>query len=107
MVRDEYIVVMCNFPDMTVAEKICKVLLDERLAASITLKGNVTNMFYWKNKIQKENECLAIIKTMSAKFSLLETKILALHPHDNPELVALPITDSTKAYYDFIYKQVK
>jgi periplasmic divalent cation tolerance protein len=47
--------------------------------------------YRWKGAVQREGELLLVIKTRAERFEALREALLALHPYEVPELIALPI----------------
>lgn len=97
------VIVSCGTPEE--AETIAKIIVTERLAACVNLlgSGNPIKSFYiWENQLQQDSEFLLLIKTRSELVSELQHRILELHSYTTPELIALPITQGSKAYLDWV-----
>jgi periplasmic divalent cation tolerance protein len=87
------------------AERIAETIVNERLAACVNLIGaeNPVKSFYiWEGQLQKDSEILLVIKTQSAKLSVLGERIRELHNYSIPEFIALPIVAGSKAYLDWL-----
>ena len=63
-------------------------------------------MYRWAGKIEHDNEVLLIIKTATRRFEQLEAAIRAVHPHDVPEIIGLPILVGSQDYLDWIEASV-
>lgn len=87
------------------AKKIGKLLVEEGLAACCTIIQPVESIFKWKNAIHIEQEALIISKTSEELFSALEKRVKQLHSYEVPEIVAIPITQGSKSYLDWIVKE--
>lgn len=67
------------------AEKI----IDARLAACVQVLPQMTSVYVWEGKTQRESECLLLIKTLPEKWDELSEFIEASHSYEVPEIVAL------------------
>ena len=101
------VVTLCTVPDKALGEKIAQALVEERLAACVNLGPGVTSTYRWEGKVQKDAECLLIIKTTAARFEALKNRIQALHTYDLPEIIALPIQDGDADYLKWITENTK
>ena len=99
---EQHCVIYCTCPDKETAGRIANTLVEERLAACVNLVEGVTSVYRWEDQCQSDSELLLIIKTRNESFSSLEKRLLKLHPYDVPEIIALPITQGTRGYLDWI-----
>ena len=51
-----------------------------------------------RDKLERVEECLLLIKACADDYPALERRLLALHPYDVPELLALPVLAGNPAY---------
>jgi len=100
----EYMQVSTTVEEGAQAEKIARALVEKRLAACVQVVGPVESTYWWKGKIEKATEWLLLIKTRRELYPQLEQAIKQLHPYETPEIVALPITQGSKEYLDWIGK---
>ena len=98
----EVIVVLCACPDDTIAERIARTLVAERLAACVNRLGGVRSVYRWNGAVQDEPETLLIIKSSRDRYKELEMRLKALHPYELPEIIALPATIGLDTYLDWI-----
>ena len=93
----DVLIVLCTCPD-DAAEGIAKALVGERLAACVNVAGPLRSIFCWEGRINDESEALLIAKTTSKGYPRLERRLLALHPYDVPEVLALPVSLPTAVW---------
>jgi len=91
--------------DTKEAQEIGNVLIDERLAACVTILGEANSIFRWQGKIQKPKEVVMYVKTSEAKLQQLIAKVKQIHSYEYPCIVALPIFEGNKEYIDWIIKE--
>src|SRR6187551_2302999 len=96
------IVVLCTCPDDAVADRIAGVLVEERLAACVNRVPGVASTYRWKDEIHRDSECLLLIKSTSERFDALRERIVALHPYEVPEVLALPVEAGSVSYLAWI-----
>jgi len=89
------------------AERIAQTLLKERLIACANIIGPVSSHFHWNGKIDSAEEFLMIMKSRSDLFGELELRVRALHSYEVAEVLAVPICDGSKAYFDWITGALK
>ena len=99
---DKYRVVLVTAPKITVARKLAKLVLEERLAACVNIVRGVESHYWWEGKVCRDAEVLLVMKTAKARLKALEEQVLAAHPYDMPEFVVLPIESGSKRYLDWI-----
>lgn len=99
--------VLCTCPDEQTAKKIATCLVEEKLAACVTMLPKVTSIYRWQDTIECENEIQLIIKTTKDKFNLLSERINSLHPYDIPEIVAINIHQGNLQYLNWINESLK
>ncbi|MEM2466130.1 MAG: divalent-cation tolerance protein CutA [Candidatus Bathyarchaeia archaeon] len=99
---NNYIIVLTTTPNKEEAEKIVHALLAERLIACANIIGPIHSLFWWQNKIDTAQEHLILMKTRKDLFAKLAGKVKALHSYQIPEIIALPITESSKDYLKWL-----
>ena len=100
-------VVFVTAPDMTVAQRLARRLLEQKLAACVNVVPGMTSFFWWQEKIDEQSETLLIIKTISAKLNALINGIKKEHPYEVPEIIALPIVGGAEDYLQWLRDSVE
>ena len=103
--EDQLVVILCTVPDEATAEKLAKGLVDERLAACVNAIPGVKSFYRWQGKIEADAEVQLVIKTRSERFDELAAWISANHPYEVPEIVAIPATRVSEAYFAWAVEQ--
>ena len=89
------------------AERLASVLLDARLIACANILPGATSLYRWKGEIQRDAEVLVLMKTTTHRLEALEERLLAEHPYDVPELLAVPVIDGSSAYLNWVAAEVQ
>jgi periplasmic divalent cation tolerance protein len=101
------IVVMTTLPDLAIAKAIAQVLVEESYAACVQIVAGITSTYFWQGEICTESEQLLMIKTLASHYSDLETKLRSLHPYDQPEIIAIPVTNASLGYLNWVKRSLE
>lgn len=93
-----YRLLLSACPDAASAERIATALVEEQLAACVTALPGARSVYRWQGNVEHADECVLLIKARAADYPALEQRLLALHPYDVPELLALPVLAGNPAY---------
>ncbi len=96
------LVVLVTAPSPDRAAEIARALVDERLAACGNVVAGLRSIYRWEGKVQDEEEALLLLKTTRARFDALRDRVLALHPYEVPEVIALPVEAGSARYLAWI-----
>ena len=83
-------VVLCSTPQQH-AETVGKALVDQRLAACVSILPMVTSIYRWQENVCCDSESILVIKTRASLVGAVTATIRGLHPYEVPEIIALPI----------------
>ena len=107
MSTDDLRVVLVTAPEGEPAQKLATALVEEHLAACVNQIQGIRSTYRWEGKLMNDGEDLLVIKTTAQRFPALRERILALHPYEVPEILALPVTDGAPAYMDWVRNELK
>lgn len=100
--KPKYLLVLSTCPGSITAKSIANELISNQLAACVQVVPGVQSFFRWVGKVDNKEEHLLLIKTTAEKYQELESRIIALHPYELPEIVAIPISDGLAGYLSWI-----
>jgi periplasmic divalent cation tolerance protein len=89
------------------AGKIAGVLVEERLAACVSVVPGVRSYYRWQGALESSAECLLVIKSSRELFAPLCAAIGRLHTYEVPEVVAVPIVDGAASYLDWLDASIR
>jgi periplasmic divalent cation tolerance protein len=99
---DPVLLCYCTCPDDDSARRIAEALVGERLAACVNRLPGIASTYRWQGQVTTEAEHLLLIKTTAARFEALRMRLLALHPYELPELVAVPVEHAHTPYLAWV-----
>ena len=102
------IVVLVTCKSKAEARRIAMALVKKRLAACGNIfESPVGSTYRWKEKIERAEEYLLILKSTRSAFPALEREVTRLHSYDVPEIIALPIAHGSRNYLAWIGESVR
>lgn len=101
-----HVIVYITASNAREADDIAEALLKERLAACANVVESIKSIYWWKGKLEHDNESLIILKTQESKFDELARRVKELHSYENPEIVAVPILKGSSDYLSWIDDEV-
>lgn len=96
------LLVLTNLPDRPAAEALARALVEARLAACVNILAPCRSVYRWQGALESADEVPLLIKTSEARYPALEAAIRARHPHELPEVIALPITRGLPDYLAWV-----
>ena len=99
---DAALLVLTSLPDRETAVKLARSLVTGRLAACVNVGAPVESMYHWRGQIETATEVPLIIKTRRDLYEAVQAAILASHPYELPEVIAVPVSHGFNRYLDWI-----
>ena len=101
------LVALSTFPNADKAAEVARVLVEEALAACVNIATSpVRSIYRWKGQTYDEQETLVIIKTTRDRFEAMRARLVALHPYEVAEVIAMPVAAGHPPYVDWVTAQV-
>ena len=100
------LVVLSTIGSAEEASRVANALVERGLAACVSVLPGLTSVYRWEARVQTETEFLMVIKTTAQAFEPLREALLALHPYEVPEILALPVADGHPPYLAWLTENV-
>ncbi|MCI0401253.1 MAG: divalent-cation tolerance protein CutA [Gammaproteobacteria bacterium] len=97
----EHLLVLSTCPGSITAKKIAQTLVESGCAACVNILP-AHSIFWWKGRIESADEHVLLIKTRIDRYHEVERTILAQHPYELPEVIAVPIKAGLMGYLSWI-----
>jgi periplasmic divalent cation tolerance protein len=88
------------------AERLARTLVDERLAACVTVIAPVKSFYRWNGVVTNSAEWLLLIKTSRPLFARLQGILDSSHTYELPEIIALPIVEGSTNYLAWLDREL-
>ena len=89
---------LTQLPDAAAARALADHLIEARLAACVSIMAPCHSVYRWQGNLEQAEEVPLLIKTSAERYPALEAAIRARHPHELPEIVAVPIGRGLPGY---------
>jgi len=97
------VVVLTTMPDDDArTDELARTLVDERLAACVSVYGPMTSTYRWKGGIERDMERQVVIKTTADRLDALRRRLPALHPYELPEFLVLSVDQGSDGYVAWV-----
>jgi periplasmic divalent cation tolerance protein len=100
--RCQALLILTNLPDEASAQTLAAALVDERLAACVSVLAPCRSIYRWQGKVESAQEVPLLIKSTVAGYPALEAAIRAQHPYELPEIIAVPIAHGLPEYLNWV-----
>ena len=96
------VLVLTTLPEGAGTETFARTLVDERLAACVSVCSVMRSVYRWKDAVEVAGEHQVVIKTVASAVGALKSRFATLHPYDVPEFLVLPAADGGDAYLAWV-----
>lgn len=96
------VVVLTTLPADADAAAFARTLVDERLAACVSVYGVMQSVYRWQGRIAVDDERQVVIKTTADRVAGLQSRLAGWHPYEVPEFLVLPAAGGGDAYLAWV-----
>ena len=89
-------------PKKKEAQNIATFLVRNKLIACANIIKNVTSIFRWKKKLNKNKEVILLAKTAQKNIKRIEKTVKKLHSYDTPCILFLEIKYGNKEFLKWV-----
>jgi periplasmic divalent cation tolerance protein len=98
----QVLLVMSNLPDQETAQRVARTLIEQRLAACVSVLAPCMSLYHWRGAVEDATEVPLLIKTSAGRYAELESVLRQLHPYELPEIIAVPVVRGLPGYLDWV-----
>lgn len=80
---------------------LARTLVDERLAACVTVEPGLRSTYRWQSAVETADEYRLTLKTSEDRLDSLRQRLLEVHPYELPEFLVVPVHGS-HAYTEWV-----
>jgi periplasmic divalent cation tolerance protein len=96
------VIVLTTLPAGADAAAFARTLVEERLAACVSVGGEMQSVYRWKDTVEQDREHQVVMKTVRGMVGPLRTRLATLHPYEVPEFLVIPADDGSDAYLEWV-----
>lgn len=105
--EQEYILVLCSFPDKLQASQSARKCVEKRLAACAQVStAPCESIYWWNDNLETAQEHQVWFKTKAETWEALRDEIQRLHPFEVPEILSIPVNDGLKSYLKWLSTEI-
>ena len=98
--------ILSTCPDADTAQRLARTLVEERLAACVSVLPGVLSTYRWQGRVEQANEVQLLAKTSADRRDALMARLAELHPYELPEILAVEIA-GLPAYLDWVAAETR
>ena len=88
-------------------EELARRLVEERLAACVNVVRGVRSIYWWRGKVEVDEEDLLVVKTSADALERLVKRVKEIHPYEVPEVIALPVEHGLPEYLAWVVEETR
>jgi periplasmic divalent cation tolerance protein len=100
-------IVLTTVSDAAEAERLARTLVEEHLAACVSLLPGVQSIYHWAGEVESASEILLLIKTGTDQVAALEQRLRSLHSYETPEFLVLKVESGSLSYLDWMQANLR
>ena len=101
------IVVLSTCATEEEAGKLARLLVDERLAACVSVAPRVRSFYRWKGAVETSEEWLLVVKSSRRLFPAVTAALKKAHSYEVPEALAIPVVDGAADYLGWLGENLR
>ena len=94
-------------PDADTAQRLARILVEERLAACVSLLPGGVSTYRWQGRVEQATEVQLLAKTPADRRDALMARLAELHPYELPEILAVETAAGLPAYLDWVTAETR
>ncbi|UOV02853.1 divalent-cation tolerance protein CutA [Pseudoxanthomonas mexicana] len=99
--------ILSTCPDADTAQRLARILVEERLAACVSLLPGGVSTYRWQGRVEQATEVQLLAKTPADRRDALMARLAELHPYELPEILAVETAAGLPAYLDWVTAETR
>jgi len=99
--------ILSTCPDADTAQRLARTLVEERLAACVSLLPGVVSTYRWQGQVEQAAEVQLLAKTPADQRDALMARLAELHPYELPDILAVETAAGLPAYLDWVTAETR
>lgn len=102
---DNIKIILGTCPNETNAREVAAMLLEQKLAACVSILPSVRSLYRWQGKIEESEEWMILIKTGASRVEDVIREVEAVHPYEVPELITFAAEGGLSSYLGWVIEE--
>lgn len=99
--------ILSTCPDADTAQRLARIVVEERLAACVSLLPGGVSTYRWQGRVEEATEVQLLAKTPADRRDALMARLAELHPYELPEILAVETAAGLPAYLDWVTAETR
>lgn len=99
--------ILSTCPDADTAQRLARIVVEERLAACVSLLPGGVSTYRWQGRVEQATEVQLLAKTPADRRDALMARLAELHPYELPEILAVETAAGLPAYLDWVTAETR
>ncbi|WP_448481889.1 divalent-cation tolerance protein CutA [Pseudoxanthomonas mexicana] len=99
--------ILSTCPDADTAQRLARILVEERLAACVSLLPGAVSTYRWQGRVEQATKVQLLAKTPADRRDALMARLAELHPYELPEILAVETAAGLPAYLDWVTAETR
>ena len=99
--------ILSTCPDADTAQRLARILVEERLAACVSLLPGGVSTYRWQGRVEQATEVQLLAKTPADRRDALMARLAELHPYELPEILAVETAAGLPAYLYWVTAETR
>lgn len=99
--------ILSTCPDADTAQRLARTLVEERLAACVSVLPGLVSTYRWQGQVEQAAEVQLLAKTTTDRRETLMARLAELHPYELPEILAVETAAGLPAYLDWVAAETR
>ena len=99
--------ILSTCPDADTAQRLARILVEERLAACVSLLPGAVSTYRWQGRVEQATEVHLLAKTPADRRDALMARLAELHPYELPEILVVETAAGLPAYLDWVTAETR
>ena len=99
--------ILSTCPDADTAQRLARILVEERLAACVSLLPGGVSTYRWQGRVEQATEVQLLAMTPADRRDALMARLAELHPYELPEILAVETAAGLPAYLDWVTAETR
>ncbi len=87
------------------AERLAKVVLENRLAACANIYAPIRSVYWWEGRLEASQEAVLILKAPESAYEAIEQVVVAHHSYQTPAILQIPIVRGLPSFLAWIAEE--